>query len=204
MKERRDFDAAAAAWDEKPQRITLGREIAAAIAGSLPLSRTWNAMDFGCGTGLVTLNLAPLVGSILGVDSSEKMVELLNAKAARQGCSNARALRLDLERGELPRGRFDLITSSMTLHHIPELVPLLAALRPLLTPGGRVALADLETEDGTFHEEQLGVFHLGFSRELFTELLSLAGFRDISMFTVTAVTRGERSYPVFLATASAP
>lgn len=202
--ERRNFDAAAESWDEKPRRVSLGREIAAAIAESLPLSRAWDVMDFGCGTGLVTLVLAPLVGSILGVDSSEKMVERLNAKAAQQRVGNARAIRLELERGELPRGTFDLITCSMTLHHIPDPVPLLVALRTLLNPGGRIALADLEAEDGTFHEEPVGVFHFGFSRERMTELLGRAGFRDIHVATVTEVIKGERGYPVFLATATAP
>ena len=58
MTERRDFDTAAATWD-KPQRVRLATEVAAAMATALPLSREWDAMDFGCGTGLVTLSLTP-------------------------------------------------------------------------------------------------------------------------------------------------
>src|SRR6266705_682145 len=115
MTERKNFDAAAADWDEKPQRVKLAREISDAIAAAVPLSPQWNAMDFGCGTGLVTLNLAPRLGSIIGVDSSRKMVERLNAKVAELGCTNARGERLDLERGELPEGRYYLITSAMTM-----------------------------------------------------------------------------------------
>ena len=203
MTERRDFDVAAADWDEKPQRVKLARQISAAITAALPLSKEWNAMDFGCGTGLVTLNLAPRLGSIVGIDSSRKMVERLNAKVAELGCTNARGERLDLERGELPGGRYQLITSAMTMHHIPEIVPLLESLRNLLHPGGRIALADLEAEDGTFHEDSTGVFHHGFGREEFTQLLSQSGFADISISTVAEVTKGERSYPVFLATAVA-
>jgi 2-polyprenyl-3-methyl-5-hydroxy-6-metoxy-1,4-benzoquinol methylase len=203
MTERRDFDAAAAEWDEKPRRIKLALEIADAISAALPLSTTWDAMDFGCGTGLVTLNLAPRLGSIVGIDSSIKMVERLNAKTVEQGCTNARGECRDLEHGELPEGRYHLITSAMTMHHIPEIVPLLTALRKLLHPGGRVALADLEAEDGSFHENSTGVFHHGFSHEQFAQLLSRSGFEDITITTVTKVTKGERSYPVFLATAIA-
>jgi 2-polyprenyl-3-methyl-5-hydroxy-6-metoxy-1,4-benzoquinol methylase len=203
MTERRDFDAAAADWDEKPRRVKLAQEIADAISAALPLSKTWDAMDFGCGTGLVTLNLAPHLASIVGIDSSLKMVERLNAKVSEQDCANARGKRLDLERGELPKGHYHLITSAMTMHHIPEIVPLLTALRKLLHPGGRVALADLEAEDGSFHENPTGVFHHGFSHEEFTQLLSRSGFTDITITTVTEVTKGERSYPVFLATATA-
>jgi 2-polyprenyl-3-methyl-5-hydroxy-6-metoxy-1,4-benzoquinol methylase len=203
MTERRDFDVAAADWDEKPLRVKLGREIAAAISAALPLSQTWDALDFGCGTGLVTLNLAPLLGSIVGIDSSRKMIERLNAKVAELGFTNARGERLDLEQGELPGGRYHLITSAMTLHHIPEIAPLLTALHGLLHPGGRIALADLESEEGSFHEDPTGVFHHGFSREQITELLIQSGFSDINISTVAEVIKGERSYPVFLATATA-
>ena len=58
MTQRRDFDAAAAAWDEEPRRVKLAGEIAAAICAKLPLSAEWDALDFGCGTGLVTLQLS--------------------------------------------------------------------------------------------------------------------------------------------------
>jgi 2-polyprenyl-3-methyl-5-hydroxy-6-metoxy-1,4-benzoquinol methylase len=203
MTERRDFDAAAAEWDEKPRRVKLAQDIADAISAALPLSQTWDAMDFGCGTGLVTLNLAPRLGSIVGVDSSLKMVERLNAKVAGLGFRNARGECLDLERGELPDGRYHLITSAMTMHHIPEIAPLLTAFRNLLHPGGRIALADLEAEDGSFHENPVGVFHHGFGREQITQLLSQSGYSDLVISTVAEVTKGEASYPVFLATATA-
>ncbi|ABK98493.1 class I SAM-dependent DNA methyltransferase [Pelobacter propionicus] len=204
MTERRDFDTAAQTWDEKPQRVRLGREVAAAMAAALPLSREWDAMDFGCGTGLVTLNLSPLLGSMLGVDSSEKMVEQFNAKAAELGCSTVRAVRLDLEQGELPGGRYHLITCSMTMHHIPDIVPLLASLRSLLHPGGHVAITDLEAEDGSFHGDPVGVFHNGFEQEQFEQMLRQAGFTDISISTVTEIAKDGQVYPVFLATAITP
>lgn len=203
MTERRDFDTAAATWD-KPQRVRLATEVAAAMTAALPLSREWDAMDFGCGTGLVTLPLAPLVGSILGVDSSANMVEQLNAKVTEQGCGNARAVRLDLEQGELPQGRYHLITSSMTMHHIPEPLPLLRSLRALLHPGGYIAISDLEAEDGSFHGDSLGVFHNGFDHDRFAALLEQAGFTNIRVATATAVVKEGRRYPVFLATAQAP
>ena len=68
--EKRDFDAAAASWDEKPGRVKLAGEVAEAIIRQVAPSKTMKAMDFGCGTGLVTLTLRPLVASITGIDSS--------------------------------------------------------------------------------------------------------------------------------------
>ncbi len=104
----------------------------------------------------------------------------------------------------MPVGPFNLITSAMTLHHIPELVPLLTSLRGLLHPGGWIALADLETEDGSFHGDQAGIFHLGFSRKELETLLTRAGFRSISVQNVTTVHKNEQLYPILLAVATRP
>ena len=203
MKERRNFDAAAALWDEEPRRLKLSQDIAAAIKAHVPVSAQWDAMDYGCGTGLVTLQLAPHLGSILGVDSSQGMLDRLTTKISELAMTNVAVLRCDLEQGELPGRSFDLITSAMTLHHIPEPLQLLKSLRGLLKSGGWIALADLESEDGSFHDDPTGVFHHGFSRDMIMKVLQLAGFQNIAIVTAATVIKGERSYPVFLAAAMA-
>lgn len=199
MTQRRNFDAAAATWDEKPQRIKLAAEIMAAMTACLSFSPAWRVMDLGCGTGLVTLRLAPLVREVVAVDGSPGMLEKLNDKVRAAGWSNIRTLQCDLERDELPDGPFDLITAAMLLHHIPDPPRLVAALRQRLRPGGRLALADLDREDGSFHEDGTGVFHHGFSRERFTSLLTGAGFGRISVTPAAEIVKGERRYPVLLA-----
>lgn len=203
MKERRDFDVAAAAWDEEPRRIKLAGDIANAMRAALPLSKDLDAMDFGCGTGLLTLQLAPYLKSVLGVDNSQGMLGRLGAKLQELNIENVRTMQCDLEKGELPGGFFHVITSAMTLHHVPETVPLLKSLRKLLHLGAWIALADLETEDGNFHEDATGVFHHGFSCKEMNESLSAAGFADIKMSRAASVDKGTKSYPVFLVTARA-
>lgn len=202
--ERKDFDAAALTWDEEPHRVQLAADIAAAIKESVPLSAEWDGMDYGCGTGLLTLNLAPALRSIVGMDSSQGMVDRLNAKCSAAGIHNTRAVRCNMEREKVPVGPFHLVTSAMTLHHVPEIAPLLASLHGLLHPGGWIALADLETEDGGFHDDQTGVFHRGFSREELEAFLTRAGFSSISVRRVTTVRKHEHLYPVLLAVATHP
>jgi len=68
--ERRDFDKEAAKWDENPGRVKLANEVADSIIREAAPSAGMDALDFGCGTGLVTLRIQPLVGSITGADSS--------------------------------------------------------------------------------------------------------------------------------------
>jgi 2-polyprenyl-3-methyl-5-hydroxy-6-metoxy-1,4-benzoquinol methylase len=201
MIQQRNFNAAAASWDDEPRRIKLAGEISDAIRQTLMLSPEWDAMDFGCGTGLVTLRLAPFLRSIVGVDSSRGMLDRLNAKIQAAGLSNVRTSMTD-ELFEVPSvARFHLITCAMTLHHIQDIAPLLKSFHALLYPGGHVALADLETEDGTFHDDKTGVFHHGFSREELGELISLAGFISVSASNVTEIVKAERHFPILLATA---
>jgi len=201
MTQQRDFTAAALKWDEEPRRVKLAGEIADAITTAIPLSAEWDALDFGCGTGLVTLQLAPSLQSMTGTDSSSGMIDRLEAKSQDGGFSNVRAELCDLEKGDLPTGRYHLITSAMTLHHIAKIVPLLRSLKTLLHPGGWIALADLESEGGRFHEDPTGVFHHGFSREELSTMLAEAGFSSIAITTVTKVVKGDQSFPVLLATA---
>lgn len=201
MTERRNFDAAALNWDEKPRRVKLATEVATAIQENIPLSKEWDALDFGCGTGLLTLQLAPALGSMTGVDSSSGMLERLNAKIQEVGFTNVQTELRDLEKGKLPTGRYHLITSSMTLHHIKEIVPLLKSLKTLLHPSGWIALADLAFEGGRFHDEPVGVFHHGFSTEEFAEMLAKAGYSSISITTAATIVKGDQTFPVLLATA---
>jgi len=198
------FDKAAKNWDEEPRRVKLVEDVASAIRKSVPISKDWRALDIGCGTGLLTLNLADSVASVTGADSSLAMLDKLAEKIAVAGISNVKSRYLNLEESLKFEEKFDLIVSSMTLHHIKEPQKLFASLLPTLKSGGYIAFADLEEEDGTFHDDPSGVHHNGFSRSKLQELLESAGFITIKIVEATSITKGEREFPVLLATAKAP
>jgi len=203
---RRDFDQAAAQWDTDPRRLAVAQAIAAAIVRDAAPQPHDEVMDFGAGTGLVTLQLAPRVRSLCAVDGSAGMLAQLERKLATDDIGNVRCLHLNLDAPlALPHG-FDLVVSSMTLHHVPELAPLFAAFHAALRSGGRVALADLEQEDGSFHADNTGVHHFGFAHELVQTALAEAGFVDIAFTEATRIGRPQpdgasRFYPVFLVVA---
>jgi hypothetical protein len=72
-----------------------------------------------------------------------------------------------------------------------------------LKPGGQVALADLDSEPGTFHPTEMqGVFHSGFDRAALQSILAKHGFHDIRFTTAITVQKEGRQYPVFLVVAS--
>ncbi len=200
MSEIARFDRAAPTWDLEDRRVVLARAVAEAISARVPLTRELSTLDFGCGTGLVTLALAPKVGAITGADTSPGMLKTLAEKAQALGVP-VRLLPLDpAGTGDLG-GPYQLIVSSMTLHHIPDMPALFHRFAGQLQPGGRIALADLDQEDGSFHEDMTGVHHHGFSRDQIQAWLEEAGFFDIQLETATVSRKNGRDYSVFLATA---
>ena len=198
------FDQAAATWDEQPTRIMMAKAIAQAILTQVPVSPAMTALDYGCGTGLVTLALQPHLQRIIGVDSSPGMLAKLQEKMQALGITNVETLHLDLAtQSPQPGLRADLIISSMALHHIADIPHLLQELTQLLTPGGYLALADLDAEDGSFHTDMSGVHHKGIDRAWLMAQLDALGFEDISATTAHVVERPDetgtpRRYPVFL------
>jgi cyclopropane fatty-acyl-phospholipid synthase-like methyltransferase len=158
-------------------------------------------LDFGCGTGLVTLRLASKVGSISGADTSPGMLKMLSEKAESQDIP-VKLLALEPSgTGDLG-GPYDLIVSSMTLHHVADVPALFQRFAQHLKPGGKVVLADLDEEDGSFHEDSTGVHHQGFSRPRIQDWLRRAGFNQINTETAALTSKAGRDYSVFLAVAS--
>lgn len=201
-KERRDFESVAARWDSNPGRVRIANEVAAAIRREVALTPQMGVLDYGCGTGLLSLQLLPQVGSLCGADSSPAMLEVMAGKIAAQGISNARTQFVDFEHGAHASGSYDLIVSSMVTHHVPDTAALFAEWFRLLNSGGQIAFADLDTEDGAFHGDNTGVFHLGFDRAHLRELLQNAGFSEVRDSTATSVGKEvqgqQREFPIFL------
>jgi 2-polyprenyl-3-methyl-5-hydroxy-6-metoxy-1,4-benzoquinol methylase len=201
--ERKDFDKEAAQWDANPGRVKLAHDVADAIIREVSPTREMDALDFGCGTGLVTLRLQPLVRTITGMDSSEGMLAVLGSKVHDQGLVNVRTLFTNLATGGKVNGRYHLIVSSMTLHHVPDPAGLIAQLSGALLPGGTLAVADLDSEDGSFHRDNTGVLHPGFDRERIRGFFEQAGLTAVREVTAAVVIKeigekGRREFPVFL------
>lgn len=203
----RKFDEEAASWDDKPHRHKLAADIFKAIREAIAFTENMHVLDFGCGTGLVALQLAGKVGKITGADSSRGMLEVFREKAKRATLDNVDTLHLGPEERIMSSDRYDVIVSSMTLHHIRNVEQLLRDFQKLLRPGGIVALADLDSDDGQFHQDKAGVFHQGFDRGQLKCMLADAGFSSMVDCTAGQVTRpaadtgAMRTFTVFLITA---
>lgn len=190
------FSHKAKQYEQNKDRVDNVAAIAGAILEQVVVRPDMELVDFGSGTGLLLEQVAPHVKKITAIDVSPAMNEQLRAKVDRIACE----IVLDetnLEETEVD-GVFDGIISSMTLHHIRDVGALLVTFHRMLKPGGFIALADLEAEDGTFHRENTGVHHLGFEPDQMANWARAAGFNEVETSTVSVINKEERAYPVFL------
>lgn len=100
------------------------------------------ALDIGCGSGILAFELAKHYDTVIGIDISEEMLAIAQAKRA---ASNIQYLCMDAAQLTLDR-KFDLIVSSATLHHLQNLPSTLQAIKNLLNPGGKIVLQDNVSE----------------------------------------------------------
>jgi ubiquinone/menaquinone biosynthesis C-methylase UbiE len=101
-------------------------------------------LDVACGTGLVSFQIAAMVGStgaVVGTDISGGMVETARRIAAERGILNTRFERADAEQLPLADRSFDAALCGLGLMYVPDPVRALGEMRRVLEPGGRVAAA---------------------------------------------------------------
>ncbi|SMQ47715.1 unnamed protein product [Zymoseptoria tritici ST99CH_3D7] len=138
------FNAEAKSWDARPFVHEASQGAANAIASKLkdaPVPEGGlQILEIGCGTGILSFLMAvhPNVRQIVAVDAADGMIDVLKQKLEKDGApKNILPLALLLEDPEdpqLPNGdngkkqKFDVITSHLVLHHIPELEPVLRTM----------------------------------------------------------------------------
>jgi len=200
-----NFDERARDWDSDPDKVERARTVAAAIRKAIPLSNDMKALEYGCGTGLLSFALQSDLGQITLADTSTGMLEVLREKIDNAGMTNMHPVRLDLASDPLPTERYDLTYSLMTLHHLRDVNAMLAKFRDLLTPDGYLVVADLDKEDGSFHTDGSTDVHLGFDRNELQQIAEDIGFGNVTFSTAYKIKKKigseEKTFPVFLMTA---
>jgi 2-polyprenyl-3-methyl-5-hydroxy-6-metoxy-1,4-benzoquinol methylase len=133
MQRDQSFDHLAERYDR------LGELTPDAVADWLPTvlpDRRRRALDLGCGAGRHAVVLAEYFEHVDAVDLSAPMIDLARRKRPRPNVSYRAAGILETS------GQYDFVTSSATLHHVPDLPAVLRHIRSLVAVGGRAALAD--------------------------------------------------------------
>ncbi|VDC00619.1 unnamed protein product [Peniophora sp. CBMAI 1063] len=163
--------------------------IAKAMRGAVELEKeSTSVLDFGCGIGLLSRELAPYVKSIVGVDISEASVEVYNRLAAESDdADKMKAVVLDLQGapGELEDKKFDVVTSSMVYHHLDTPSLYTQILASHLAPSGKLLIASLmrrtNFNTSSMSESMLAAIPnmAGFTEESIKEMFEGAGLKDV-------------------------
>lgn len=199
-----NFDLLATEWDNDPARIDRARMVADELIKDIKLADGMTALEYGCGTGLLSFQLRDSFKSITMADNSEGMLAVLLKKIMTAGVSNLTPLKLDLAVDEPLTTSYDVIFTLMTMHHVIDVEGILLKFRKMLNPSSYLCIADLDEEDGSFHGKGFDG-HNGFDRRGLALKLESIGFRVVAdriIYQVVKVRDGqERRYPLFLMTA---
>jgi ubiquinone/menaquinone biosynthesis C-methylase UbiE len=197
-----NFDERAKDWDSDPKKVRRARVVADAIRSTIPLSQEMKALEYGCGTGLLSFALQSDLGEISLADTSQGMLDVLQEKIVKADVANMHPVRLDLVSDPLPDERYDLTYSLMVLHHIHDAKGVLLKFHDLLKPNGILLVADLDQEDGSFHTDGSTDVHKGFARGDLQKMAEQAGFGNVSFMTAYEIKKQigneEKVFPVFL------
>jgi len=193
------FDKKANTWDSGDIRVNGAKAIADAIREKITLKEEMKIVDFGVGTGLLGFIIAKDVKKVYGVDTSTQMLAKLEEKNTPQ--LSIEAINQDIVKEPLTQ-IFDGLVSSMTLHHVEDLKAFFDVIYKNLQADGFIAIADLESEDGTFHSDNAGVFHFGFDNKELYEVVKNSGFNNIKIENINTINKPNREFGVFLLTAT--
>jgi ubiquinone/menaquinone biosynthesis C-methylase UbiE len=176
------FSTAAGQWDALRTELFGSHSVHAGLLALLPADLV--AGDLGCGTGVVTAELARYAGRVIAVDESESMLSA--ARRRLSGAANVELRTGALESLPVTDGELDAAVLSLVLHYVPEPPLALAEVHRALRPGGRVVVVDMVAHGRGEYREQMGHVWQGFEELQVRGWLERAGFCGIRWHALPA------------------
>ncbi|MDQ0230177.1 class I SAM-dependent methyltransferase [Metabacillus malikii] len=171
------FEQLAKRYDTE-DRIEIANIIVKEVRPHLQNSKTKTLIDYGSGTGLVSLQVTDLVESVMLIDSSKQMLEVAEAKIKQQSITNATVLYSDFTEAT-PDLKADIVLMSLVLLHIKDTKKILQELFNILNDGGQLIIIDFDKNENINHPK----VHNGFIHHELSKTLSEVGFTSIEIRT---------------------
>ncbi|MEJ2306104.1 MAG: methyltransferase domain-containing protein [candidate division WOR-3 bacterium] len=140
-------------------------------------------LDIGCGTGLLSLKFLEKADCIIyGIDNSSEMFEIFKEKIKKLNLADKISLGLeDAENIDFRDEEFDIIASTVTLHHVKEKYPVIKKIYKLLKPGGRLLIGDIDVDTtGDLEDPERLLRILNFLKDEFVLALKGGGLKAFS------------------------
>ncbi|MFB7156049.1 class I SAM-dependent methyltransferase [Lysinibacillus sp. NPDC056232] len=164
---------------DTPERIQIAKVSSDAISNYLIDAKNKNAIDFGCGTGLVGMNLLNEFNSMLFLDTSQNMVNQIKQKVTNFNIQNVDTLCFDIEKESITDLRADYIFMAQVLLHIHDVELVLSRLFDVLNEGGHLLIVDFNKNENVVSD----IVHNGFNPEELTDIMTKIGYRNIQFKT---------------------
>ena len=100
-------------------------------------------LDVACGPGLVVCTFARVARHVTGIDLTPAMIERARELQRQEGLTN-----VALEVGDVlplpyPDASFSIVTARFAFHHLPDPRAVLAEMKRVCAPGGKVVVIDV-------------------------------------------------------------
>jgi ubiquinone/menaquinone biosynthesis C-methylase UbiE/DNA-binding transcriptional ArsR family regulator len=196
------FAANAAEWDRLRALHIPEAEVEAALLSFLGDGQVSSYLDLGTGTGRILEVVAPRARRAVGVDLNNEMLSLARARIEKARLAQAQVRRGDLFKLPYPEASFDLVTVHQVLHYLEDPAGAINEAARVLTPGGRIVIADFAPHMLEFLRDEHQHRRLGFSDKEAAHWFKSAG---LSLTQTKALPpRGDMGLTVMLWMATAP
>lgn len=185
------FEGRAKDWDNN-SRIERSKMVAEKINEIIGNEKYNSIMEYGCATGLISLNLCDKFKKVTLMDSEKEMIKIVKEKLDKSKKSNVFPIQIDLMDKAYKGEKFDLIYTSLTLHHILDTKKIIKIFYNLLNEDGMLCIIYLDKEDGSFHINQKDFnLHNGFEHRYIESIFESVGFLNIKSDTFY---NGQKTY----------
>lgn len=198
------FDDLAKNWDDKPENTERALVFANNLLDEIPVSKNWEALEYGCGTAILSFILSDNLKFITLADESTEMLKVAKSKIEAKNINNMETLELNLV-NEIHEYNYDLIYTALALHHINDTNLIIKKFYEILNNKGFLCIFDLVEEDGSFHAHLGKVdVHNGFNLTKLENLLISNNFSQIKSKIVYKInkrdhnTNEQKEYQVFM------
>ena len=192
------FNQIASTWDSNPKVVETATATVEAIKKIVD-TKDKDILDYGAGTGLLSFGFFEDAASIECMDNSYGMLKQLGEKIKEYNATNMVTTLHDIDIEGLPSEKYDVMISNMTMHHFQNPKDFLQKVYDSIKPeGGYACVADLDEEDGSFHGDNEGVQHFGFSEEYVRNAYEEAGFEMVFFDYIHTISKA-KDYKIFLA-----
>ena len=142
-----------------------------------------DAVDLGCGDGIITAEIARFAHSVIGVDNNAKFLIEARERMKRLNLKNVSYLEEKIEALSIPSNSVDFVLFSQSLHHLNKPLLGLAEAVRILKPEGRLAVMELAPHREEWVCEKLGHVWLGFKPDYLHEMMAQANLESIVVET---------------------